>query len=207
MYLNLSRFCSKLQTPCGHNFCLTCFEKWMKQGRNTCAKCRGIIPQKMAIQPRINSTLVAAIRMAKMSRSITSGVPQISYRFLHNQDRPDKAFTTERARRAGMANAASGRIFVTVPKDHFGPIPAEHDLERNQGVLVGETWDLRMECRQWGVHYPPVGGISGKAHYGSQSVVISGGYEDDEDHGEWFLYTGRFVFNYTMIFVHILHSS
>jgi len=25
-------------------------------------------------------------------------------------------------------------------------------------------------------------------------VALSGGYQDDEDHGEWFLYTGRFVF-------------
>lgn len=156
----------------------------------------------MACQPRINSTLVAAIRMAKLSRSITSGGTQIVYRFLHNQDRPDKPFTTERAQRAGMANAASGRIFVTAPKDHFGPIPAENDPERNQGVLVGETWGMRMDCRQWGVHYPPVGGISGKAHYGSQSVVISGGYEDDEDNGEWFIYTGRLVCcNYIVIFL------
>ncbi|KAG8379574.1 hypothetical protein BUALT_Bualt07G0103100 [Buddleja alternifolia] len=177
-------------TPCGHNFCLKCFEKWMKQGRKTCAKCRSSIPQKMAIQPHINSTLVAAIRMAKLSRSTTSGGPQIVHRFLHNQDRPDKAFTTERAQKPGMANAASGRIFVTSPKDHFGPISAENDPERNQGVLVGETWTYRAECRQWGIHYLPVGGISGKAHYGSQSVVISGGYEDDEDHGEWFIYTG-----------------
>ncbi|KAI3455158.1 hypothetical protein Pfo_011821 [Paulownia fortunei] len=177
-------------TPCGHNFCLKCFEKWIKQGKQTCVKCRSSIPHKMACQPRINSTLVAAIRMAKLSSSITSGGPQIVYRFLHNQDRPDKAFTTERAQKAGMANAASGRIFVTVPKDHFGPIPAENDPERNQGVLVGETWDLRMDCRQWGVHYPPVAGIGGKAHYGAQSVVISGGYEDDEDNGEWFIYTG-----------------
>lgn len=188
-------FCMQLPerpvtTPCGHNFCLKCFETWTKRGNHTCIKCRSSIPRKMAIQPRINSTLVAAIRMAKLARSINSGGPQIVYRFLHNQDRPDRAFTTERAKRAGMANASSGRIFVTVPKDHFGPIPAENDPERNQGVLVGETWDLRMDCRQWGVHYPPVAGIGGRAHYGAQSVVISGGYEDDEDCGEWFIYTG-----------------
>lgn len=147
----------------------------------------------MAIQPRINSILVFGIRMAKMSKSLSSGGPQNVYRSLHIQDRPDKAFTTERAQKAGMANAASGRIFVTVPKDHFGPITAENDPERNQGVVVGEGWAMRMDCRQWGVHYPPVAGIGGKASYGAQSVVISGGYEDDEDHGEWFIYTGRSV--------------
>ncbi|CAA3025756.1 E3 ubiquitin- ligase ORTHRUS 2-like [Olea europaea subsp. europaea] len=188
-------FCMQLPerpvtTPCGHNFCLKCFEKWIKQGKNTCAKCRSSIPRKMAIQPRINSILVFGIRMAKMSKSLSSRGPQNVYRSLHIQDRPDKAFTTERAQKAGMANAASGRIFVTVPKDHFGPITAENDPERNQGVVVGEGWAMRMDCRQWGVHYPPVAGIGGKASYGAQSVVISGGYEDDEDHGEWFIYTG-----------------
>ncbi|KAL7139731.1 hypothetical protein ABFS83_09G073300 [Erythranthe nasuta] len=177
-------------TPCGHNFCLKCFEKWIKQGKRTCIKCRGGIPHRMAAQPRINSTLVAAIRMARLSRSIISGGPPAVYRFLHNQDRPDKAFISERAQKAGMANASSGRVFVTAPRDHFGPIAAENDPERNQGVLVGESWENRMEVRQWGVHYPPLSGIQGKAHYGSVSVVISGGYEDDEDHGEWFIYTG-----------------
>lgn len=46
---------------------------------------------------------------------------------IHDKDRPDEAFTTERAQRAGRANAASGRIMVTIPGDWFGPIPAEHD--------------------------------------------------------------------------------
>lgn len=146
----------------------------------------------MASQPRINSALVAAIRMARMSTANASGQLKISH-FVHNQYRPDKAYTTDRAKRNGMANAASGRIFVTTPSDHFGPITAENDPVRNTGVLVGECWDLRMDCRQWGIHYPHVSGIAGQAKYGAQSVVLSGGYEDDEDHGEWFLYTGRFV--------------
>ncbi|XP_019069299.1 E3 ubiquitin-protein ligase ORTHRUS 2-like [Solanum lycopersicum] len=33
-------------------------------------------------------------------------------------------------------------------------------------------------------------GTRPKSDYGAQSVALSGGYEDDEDHGEWFLYTG-----------------
>jgi len=41
-----------------------------------------------------------------------------------------EAFRTERAQRAGMANASSGRIMVTCAGDHFGPILAEHDPER-----------------------------------------------------------------------------
>ena len=162
----------------------------------------------MASQPRINSALVAAIRMARMSMAnSTGGQAKISH-FVHNQHRPDKAYTTDRAKRNGMANAASGRIFVTTPSDHFGPITAEYDPVRNRGVLVGESWDLRMDCRQWGIHYPHVSGIAGQAKYGAQSVVLSGGYEDDEDHGEWFLYTGRFVyikynFNFYSVTIHM----
>ncbi|GLJ04851.1 hypothetical protein SUGI_0004740 [Cryptomeria japonica] len=190
-------FCMQLPerpvtTPCGHNFCLKCFQKWMAQGKKNCAKCRSIIPSKMSSQPRINSTLVMAIRMAKAAAANSgdsSRIPKV-YVTIENQNKPDKAFTTERAKKTGIANAASGRIFVTVPPDHFGPILAQNDPERNQGVLVGECWGDRMECRQWGVHLPHVAGISGQADYGAQSVALSGGYEDDEDHGEWFLYTG-----------------
>lgn len=195
--LNCS-FCMQLPerpvtTPCGHNFCLKCFRKWMGHGKLTCAKCRSNIPSKMASQPRINSALVAAIRMAKVSENIGSGRTSKVYHFVHNQDRPEKAYTTERAQRQGKANAASGKIFVSVPPDHFGPIPAENDPDRDQGVLVGECWEDRFECRQWGVHLPLVSGIAGQSNYGAQSVVLSGGYVDDEDHGEYFLYTGRFV--------------
>ncbi|GMJ06615.1 ORTHRUS 2, VARIANT IN METHYLATION 1 [Hibiscus trionum] len=188
-------FCMQLPerpvtTPCGHNFCLKCFQKWIGQGKRTCAKCRSTIPPKMASQPRINSTLVSIIRMAKLSKSNAAAGPLKVYHFVHNQDRPDKAFTTERAKYTGKANAASGKIFVTVAPDHFGPITAENDPVRNQGVLVGECWEDRFECRQWGAHLPHISGIAGQSKYGAQSVALSGGYEDDEDHGEWFLYTG-----------------
>lgn len=183
-----------------------------------------------------------------------------------NAERPDEAFTTERAVKPGKANAASGRIFVTIPPDHFGPITAEYDPEKNrvrpagpapraregenptqtrapgrrpsgppcltcspppgrpaasppQGVVVGDYWPDRLACRQWGAHFPHVAGIAGQSSVGAQSVALSGGcaahprappqtpaihlpsepiyprfptrsYEDDEDNGEWFLYTG-----------------
>lgn len=41
-----------------------------------------------------------------------------------------------------------------------------------------------------GVHRPPVGGIAGTAKDGCQSIVLAGGYEDDEDNGDYFTYTG-----------------
>ncbi|XP_040379957.1 E3 ubiquitin-protein ligase ORTHRUS 2-like [Oryza brachyantha] len=188
-------FCMKLPerpvtTPCGHNFCLKCFQKWINSGKRTCGKCRAQIPAKMAEQPRINSALVSVIRMAKVSKNANSAVSAAACHYIRNDDRPDKAFTTERAKRAGKANASSGQIFVTIPPDHFGPILAENDPRRNMGVRVGETWEDRLECRQWGAHFPHVAGIAGQSTYGAQSVALSGGYVDDEDHGEWFLYTG-----------------
>ncbi|XP_051122510.1 E3 ubiquitin-protein ligase ORTHRUS 2-like [Andrographis paniculata] len=178
-------------TPCGHNFCLKCFQKWIAQQRtNTCAICRKAIPAKMAKEPRINSAMVMAIRMAKLAEPSSTGGTQRAYHVIHNHDRPDKAFTTNRAKKAGKANACSGKIFVTVPLDHFGPITAENDPTRNRGVLVGDSWEDRMECRQWGAHFPHIAGICGQADHGAQSVALSGGYVDDEDHGDWFLYTG-----------------
>ncbi|KAF8086101.1 hypothetical protein N665_0635s0031 [Sinapis alba] len=174
-------------TPCGHNFCLKCFVKWTAQGNRNCIKCRSAIPEEVAENPRINLPLVSAIRLAKVSR--TAAAASV-YHFVSNEDRPDQAFTTERAKKKGKANAASGKIYVTIPLDHFGPIPAENDPVRNQGLLVGESWDYRMDCRQWGAHFPHMSGIAGQSKHGAQSVVLSGGYDDDEDHGEWFLYTG-----------------
>ncbi|XP_030967633.1 E3 ubiquitin-protein ligase ORTHRUS 2-like [Quercus lobata] len=192
--LNCS-FCMQLlerpvSTPCGHNFCLKCFTKWIGQGKRNCANCRKEIPPKMARLPLINSTLVTVIRMAKMAKANAEVGTSRDYPVFRNEDRPDKAFSTERSVKRGNANAASGKIFVTTPMDHFGPILPENDPIRNQGVLVGETWENRFECRQWGVHNPHISGIAGQSKHGAQSVTLSGGYEDDEDHGEWFLYTG-----------------
>ncbi|KAK3120235.1 hypothetical protein QOZ80_9AG0684120 [Eleusine coracana subsp. coracana] len=144
----------------------------------------------MAAQPRINSALVEVIRMAKISKNANSAGSVVLYHYIRNDDRPDKAFTTERAKKTGKANASSGQIFVTIAPDHFGPILVENDPKRKTGVRVGETWEDRLECRQWGAHFPHVAGIAGQSKYGAQSVALSGGYEDDEDHGEWFLYTG-----------------
>ena len=60
-----------------------------------------------------------------------------------------------------------------------------------KGVLVGDSFKDRMQLRQWGVHRPHVAGIAGQSDFAAQSVVLSGGYEDDHDEGDWFLYTGK----------------
>ncbi|KAL3839237.1 hypothetical protein ACJIZ3_023828 [Penstemon smallii] len=63
--------------------------------QNGWAEGKESFPPKMAREPRINSAIFMAIRMAKLSH----------YR--------------------------SGKIFDTVPLDHFGPITPENDPERN----------------------------------------------------------------------------
>jgi len=88
----------------------------------------------------------------------------------------------------GRGQATEGRTKECniVPKDHFGPIP---------GVEVGMCWQYRIQVSEEGIHRPHVAGIAGSAKgvmekRGCQSIVLSGGYEDDTDYGDSFLYTG-----------------
>ena len=91
-----------------------------------------------------------------------------------DSDRPNEPFTTENAKRKGLSNACSGRMRVTCPLHHFGPIGPEYDPERGLGVCVGDTWTSRLHCRQWGAHVPHVAGIAGQSAVGAQSIVLSG---------------------------------
>ncbi|CAM9338943.1 unnamed protein product [Discosporangium mesarthrocarpum] len=81
----------------------------------------------------------------------------------------------------GMACVGRTRVCTSVDKHHFGAVP---------GVRVGSMWQFRMEVSEDGIHRPPVSGMAGTADGGCQSIVLSGGYSDDEDEGEAFLYTG-----------------
>ena len=60
----------------------------------------------LCLQPKSQRAAVSAIRH----------VPQ--------DDRPDEAYMTAKAKRKGLSNAASGRMRVTCPPHHFGPIGA-----------------------------------------------------------------------------------
>ena len=64
----------------------------------------------------------------------------------------------------------------------FGHIP---------GFPVGSLFPRRTELRLAGLHAPNMHGISGNPREGADSIVVSGGYVDDEDHGSWILYTGH----------------
>ncbi|MEB2527410.1 YDG/SRA domain-containing protein [Kocuria rosea] len=63
----------------------------------------------------------------------------------------------------------------------FGQIP---------GVYPGRTFSARAELRAAGVHMPPMHGIQGNPEDGADSIVLSGGYPDDEDLGDVIIFTG-----------------
>ena len=83
--LGILRPCALLQcqAPCQHNFCLGCFNKWVAQGKKTCPTCRHAFPPKFAANPRINTLLASAIRMAKLGqRPASAKVAVVGLRLL-----------------------------------------------------------------------------------------------------------------------------
>src|SRR3954470_11167540 len=59
------------------------------------------------------------------------------------------------------------------------------------GVAPGTTFASRRELYDAGVHRQLQAGIVGSATTGAESIVLSGGYVDDEDHGSEIIYTGH----------------
>ena len=68
-----------------------------------------------------------------------------------------------------------------MPGPVFGHIP---------GYPVGSRFENRAELAEAGVHRHRQAGISGSATKGADSIVLSGGYEDDQDFGNLIIYTG-----------------
>ena len=60
-----------------------------------------------------------------------------------------------------------------------------------KGIEVGTEFASRAELAASGVHRPTQAGISGSATAGADSIVVSGGYEDDEDYGDYIIYGGQ----------------
>ena len=68
------------------------------------------------------------------------------------------------------------------PETRFGPIA---------GIAPGHEFTSRLELWSAGVHRQTQAGISARQGEGAESIVVSGGYEDDEDLGAVIIYTGR----------------
>jgi putative restriction endonuclease len=60
-----------------------------------------------------------------------------------------------------------------------------------EGVAVGTEFASRAELAASGIHKPTQAGISGSSTAGADSIVVSGGYEDDEDYGDYLIYGGQ----------------
>lgn len=69
-----------------------------------------------------------------------------------------------------------------MPERVFGHIP---------GYPEGSRFGSRAELSEASVHRPLIAGISGSEREGADSIVLSGGYEDDEDLGDEVVYTGH----------------
>lgn len=59
------------------------------------------------------------------------------------------------------------------------------------GAPVGTVFQNRKLLSTAGVHRPTMAGISGSGMEGADSIVLSGGYQDDEDYGDVIVYTGH----------------
>jgi putative restriction endonuclease len=58
------------------------------------------------------------------------------------------------------------------------------------GYPLGSWFENRAELADAGVHRHRQAGISGSSSRGADSIVLSGGYEDDKDFGDVIVYTG-----------------
>ena len=59
------------------------------------------------------------------------------------------------------------------------------------GIAPGHEFANRLELWGAGVHRQTQAGISARQGGAAESIVLSGGYEDDEDFGSVIIYTGR----------------
>jgi putative restriction endonuclease len=115
-------------------------------------------------------------------------VISVAFRLKYGTDLPFENFSGGEA--PGQANFVLRDLeFTIVPKPRdqhslepvFGEIP---------GISPGTTFDNRKELSDAYVHRPIQAGIWGGAG-GAYSIVLSGGYVDDEDFGDEIIYTGQ----------------
>lgn len=59
------------------------------------------------------------------------------------------------------------------------------------GFPPGSSFASRAEVRHAGLHRHNQAGISGAFEDGADAIIVSGGYVDDLDNGDWILYTGE----------------
>src|ERR687893_3103150 len=76
-------------------------------------------------------------------------------------------------------------------RESVGLFVAERIFGHVPGYPEGTLFEDRAELRESRVHRPIQAGISGSQTEGADAIVLSGGYEDDADHGDVIIYTGH----------------
>ncbi len=70
-------------------------------------------------------------------------------------------------------------------------MPTVRTFGEIHGIYEGATFSSYLELNKAQIHTPTQAGISGSQKEGADSIVISGGYEDDQDFGDEIVYTGH----------------
>ncbi|MYT31040.1 YDG/SRA domain-containing protein [Streptomyces sp. MspMP-M5] len=77
---------------------------------------------------------------------------------------------------------AAGSLMLTKSRQVDAPLA---------NIQPGHQFSTRRQAHDAGVHRPLQAGICGTRKTGAESIVLSGGYKDDEDHGDVIIYTGH----------------
>src|SRR5918996_5392451 len=86
-------------------------------------------------------------------------------------------------------HAYEWRYDQTLQRGEDGPLPGPV-FGHIPGYPVGSRFENRAALAEARVHRHRQAGISGSATKGADSIVLSGGYEDDQDLGNLIIYTG-----------------
>ncbi|KAF8063465.1 PUA-like domain-containing protein [Lyophyllum atratum] len=89
-----------------------------------------------------------------------------------------------------MAEAMRARLMADTSMFPAGLPPPTDRRFGDRGYPVGSTFESRESLRKAGMHGPTVAGIWGSVDLGAFSVIVSGGYADDRDEGDFIEYTG-----------------
>lgn len=112
-------------------------------------------------------------------------------RFLGKPDKQEIDFAALRAPLAQIFAFLEGITGKNEPVPPPVPPPSERVFGEIPGVSIGTVFATREELSRAGVHRPLQAGISGSGGEGADSIVLSGGYEDDSDEGDTIIYTGH----------------